>query len=88
MHERQWNPANEEQAESRYTRFGQDAASVDVLYMIAAGTIDDYFTELVERKREAFRKGMNKEAQSWAETSLMQELFEVLATKGMKQWRL
>jgi SNF2 family DNA or RNA helicase len=88
MHERQWNPGNEEQAESRFTRFGSTAEYVDVIYQIAAGTIDDYFTELVEVKRERFRKGMNKEAQPWNETGLMQELFEVLATKGMKQWRL
>ena len=88
MHERQWNPGNEEQAESRFTRIGSKFEYVDVIYQIAVGTIDEYFTELVERKREMFRKGMNKEAQSWSETGLMQELFEVLATKGMKQWRL
>ena len=90
MHERQWNPGNEEQAESRLTRFGSEATGgyVDSIYMIAAGTIDDYFTELVEVKRENFRKAMGKEAVSWQESTLMAELFETLATKGLKRWRL
>src|SRR5258706_525125 len=47
MLERQWNPANEEQAEARFHRFGQ-TNTVSSSYMIASETIDEYFTELVE----------------------------------------
>jgi len=39
MMERQWNPANEEQAEARFIRIGQKATIVNGTYFIATGTI-------------------------------------------------
>ena len=88
MHERQWNPANEEQAESRFIRIGQASSRVTANYMMAAATIDDYFGELVERKRQYCKSSYGEEYVQWDESSLMKELMETLATKGRQQWRL
>ena len=48
--ERQWNAADEEQFEGRFNRHGQ-TLPVLAEYMIAKGTIDEYFSALVEKKR-------------------------------------
>lgn len=48
--ERQWNSADEEQFEARFHRDGQQKA-VTITYMIAKGTIDEFFHEMVEKKR-------------------------------------
>lgn len=87
MLERQWNPANEEQAEDRFHRFGQ-ANKVSVTYMIASGTIDEYFTELVESKRAIVASTMDNKSIDWQESSLMNELAEILLTKGRERWKL
>lgn len=49
--ERQWNAADEEQFECRFNRQGQKLP-VLAEYMLAAGTIDTYFSALVEEKRQ------------------------------------
>lgn len=49
--ERQWSAADEEQFEGRFHRSGQ-TKPVLAEYMIAEGTIDQYFMELVENKRQ------------------------------------
>lgn len=86
--ERQWNPANEENyAEDRFHRFGQKN-NVSITYMIATGTIDDFFTELVEVKRARFAATVDNKSIEWNESSLMKELAEVLVTKGRKAWSL
>jgi SNF2 family DNA or RNA helicase len=115
MLERQWNPANEEQAEARFPRPGRKCQfcktgeiqavpnestpvgaclscglkdKIDAIYMIAAGTIDEFFTELVEQKRE-WIKSIHKETDyKWDESSLMKELASVLASNGMKKFKL
>lgn len=90
MLERQWNPANEEQAETRFTRFKEDGvyeAHVNVTYFISVGTIDEWLTELVEKKRALFDKLINRnEDATWDESSLMKELAEVIYSKGGKKW--
>ena len=53
MLERQWNSADEEQFEFRFNRDGQKNP-VLVEYMIARGTIDDFFSANVERTRRVF----------------------------------
>jgi len=85
--ERQWNPANEEQAEGRFHRFGQKN-SVSITYMIASGTIDEYFTELVEIKRSIVASAMDKKEIQWEQQSLMRELAQILVTKGRERWKL
>lgn len=87
MLERQWNPANEEQAEGRFHRFGQ-VNPVGVTYMIASETIDEYFTELVESKRAIVSSTLDNKEIQWDQSSLMSELANILVTKGKKAWKL
>lgn len=86
--ERQWNPANEEQAEGRFIRIGQQASSVTATYFVAVGTVDEFFSEIVEHKREIVVQTLGGEAVPWSESSLIRELSEVLASKGGKRWGL
>ena len=51
--ERYWNAADEEQFEGRFYRDGQKNP-VTVDYMMLAGSIDQWFHELVETKRQIF----------------------------------
>lgn len=83
--ERQWNPANEEQAEARFIRIGQKNA-VTATYFIAVGTVVEFFSEIVERKREIVNSTLNGEAVKWDQSSLMKELSETLAASGGKHW--
>ena len=88
--ERQWNPANEEQAApGRFKRIGQKN-SVNMTYLLAASTIDDYFTELVEQKRQIFNETMRgeKSLSQWNERGIVMELAETLARKGREKWRM
>lgn len=85
--ERQWNPANEEQVEARFHRFGQEN-NVSVTYMIASGTIDEYFTELVEIKRSIVASALDKKEMQWEQNSLMKDLALILTTKGRDKWRM
>jgi SNF2 family DNA or RNA helicase len=87
MLERQWNPANEEQAEARFHRFGQ-MNKVNVTYMLASETIDEYFTELVEQKRAIVASTMDNKEIAWDQSSLLTELANILVTKGKKAWKL
>lgn len=87
MMERQWNPANEEQAEARFHRFGQKNAVV-VNYAIVSETIDEYFTELVEQKRAIVAGALDNKEIQWDQNSLMSDLAMVLVTKGKKAWKL
>lgn len=86
--ERQWNPANEEQVEGRIKRIGQESKSLTGTYMIASGTIDEFFTELVEQKRAICAATMDNKEIEWSESSLMSELLAVVAAKGGKRWKL
>lgn len=51
--ERAWNPGKESQIEGRLHRIGQ-AGSVNVIYLILRGTIDDKIHRIIERKRVIF----------------------------------
>jgi len=88
MLERQWNPANEEQAEGRFARLGQSAEKIQITYMIASGTIDEYFTELVEAKRAIVASTLDNKQIPWDENSLLKDLVNVLVTKGKPKWKL
>lgn len=87
MLERQWNPANEEQAEDRHHRYGQENP-VLITYMIASGTIDEFFTELVEQKRAIVASTMDGKSIVWNQSSLMNELSVLLTTQGKKKWKM
>lgn len=85
--ERQWNPANEEQVEARFHRFGQ-MNPVSVTYMIAIETIDEYFSELVEVKRSIVAAALDNKEIQWNQSSLLKELADILVAKGKKKWSL
>jgi len=55
--ERQWNPANEDQAApGRFKRIGQEAKQVNVTCITGYQTVDDILHGIVERKRNQFHK--------------------------------
>jgi len=75
IHERQWNPANEEQAEGRFIRIGQLAQSVNAVYVHGDDTVDTIFDGIVEAKRRQFHEAMNNsELVGWNESNLLSEL--------------
>lgn len=82
--EREWNPANEEQAEGRFSRIGSEFQSVQVVYPIATGTIDEYFAELVEMKRSSVKASLDGMITDWNESEIMRELAE----KVVKKWKM
>lgn len=90
--ERHWNPKKEEQAEHRLLRIGArgkaEGGSISADYILSSGTIDEYFTELVEQKRANLDQTLDNADYVWNEQGLMKELAEVLARKGNKKWRL
>lgn len=95
--ERQWNPAKEEQVEGRFPRpregtnlpaWGPDD-KIQMMYLIAAGTIDDFLTELVEIKRIAKDETVDGKTSPEDEydAPLMMQLAETLMSKGLKKWQ-
>ena len=85
--ERQWNPANEEQAECRFVRIGQKADSVQSTYIIASGTVDEYLTEIVERKREIVARTLSNKELIWNESEIIKELADRIAQAHREKWR-
>lgn len=88
LHERQWNPANEEQAEGRFIRIGQLATSVSAIYAEAEGSVDYHLDGINERKRQAFHATMNKGvAPTWNQTEFAKELATAIVTAHNKKVR-
>lgn len=85
--ERQWNPAIEEQIESRLIRYGQTKA-VTFTYFLASETIDEYFAEIVEQKRSIKDAALDGKNYQWDQSSLLKELAGILVSKGKKKWSL
>jgi len=83
MHERQWNPQNEDQAApGRHRRIGSTAKMVNVTFMTAEGTVDDILHGIVERKRANFHNGMNKgDVIKWDQNSIAKELAEGIISR-------
>lgn len=86
--ERQWNPSQEEQAEGRFPRPGSTADKVNAVYLIAAGTIDDFLTQLVEEKRRNVKATLDFQEVTWDERNLIMELAKVIQQKGLQRWKL
>lgn len=87
--ERQWNPKKEENAEARLARLGQSEQHINATYLVALGTVDEFFAELVEKKREVVGSVLeSRELRDWNESSLIKELAEILLQKGGKKWQL
>lgn len=79
--EREWNPCNESQAEGRFSRIGSISSSVSVTYPTAIGTIDEYFAEIVERKRQFIGESLDGKAEKWDNSSVMLELANLIIKK-------
>lgn len=86
MHERQWNPQNEEQASpGRFRRIGQKANVINTTYVQGEGTIDEEIEVLIEEKRAWFHEVHNKgEMKVWNENSFAHELASKIAAKHAK----
>ncbi len=80
LHERQWNPANEDQAApGRFKRVGQAAKHINVICITGRDTVDDHLHGIVEGKRKRFHAVHNAgEVPIWNQTDIMKELGEAI----------
>ena len=88
LHEREWNPANEQQFEDRIIRIGQQATSVTGTYVLGADTVDDLFDGIVTQKRNNFHKSMNKDELSnpqWVQNDVLRDLAQAIVAKFNKK---
>jgi len=76
--ERQWNPANEEQAEARFTRIGSEADFVGVKYIVARSMFDEVMAKLVEKKRQHVTQSLSGVETKWTESDFMSELMKLI----------
>jgi SNF2 family DNA or RNA helicase len=94
LHERQWNPQNEDQAApGRFRRIGAKALelgiNVTVTCTTASGTVDEHLAGIVERKRGDFHRAMNKgELPVWNQTALAKELAEAIVKDYNKKKKI
>ena len=90
LHERQWNPGKEEQAEGRFIRIGSEATSVNAIYAHMNGltAIDQALDAIVERKRIQFHSLMNNtDAPQWNEESIMKELADSIVRAHRQKFK-
>lgn len=90
--ERQWNPANEEQGEARFPRPGtalkrSEGGVITAAYLIAIDTIDEWRTQLVEKKRAIMTQTLDGQYTDWSQSSLFKELANILRAKGRANLR-
>lgn len=89
MHERQWNPMNEDQAApGRFRRIGSAFSTVNVIFMTAADTIDEMLSGIVERKRAYFHNAMNKGEVQVFDVNIAKELAQGIMDKHREKGRL
>lgn len=83
LHERQWNPQNEDQATpGRFRRIGQTAKVINITCPEAEGTIDEELDYIVETKRRAFHAAMNKgESPVWNEGEIGKLLAQAIVAR-------
>lgn len=83
MHERQWNPQNEDQAApGRFRRIGQKSNVINITFAQAEGTIDEHIDSIVESKRKQFHNSMNSgEPAQWDDSSLASDLAKRIVEK-------
>jgi Superfamily II DNA/RNA helicases, SNF2 family len=80
LHERQWNPANEDQAApGRFKRIGQLSSHINVVCVTGHDTVDDFFHGIVEKKRKYFHSVHNaSEMPVWNHNDIMHELGQAI----------
>jgi hypothetical protein len=84
LHERQWNPQNEDQATpGRFRRIGQLSGVINITCPEAEGTIDFDLDMIVEEKRKNFHLAMNKgePVPTWSENDFAKALAERIVAK-------
>lgn len=85
MHERQWNPMNEEQLEDRLVRMMQKANKINCTYIHADNSTDTHMDGIVERKRHQFHSTMNKgEAIPWHNVNMGKEMIGAIMAGAKK----
>lgn len=86
IHERQWNPMNEEQLEDRLARIGSIAPQkINVTYIHADDSTDTQLDSIVEQKRRQFHAVMNKgELPQWNQGSIISELGKMIIKRGAR----
>lgn len=69
LHERQWNPQNEDQAApGRFRRIGQTSNVINITVPEGEGTIDEHLDGIIETKRRQYHTVMNKgQVPTWNE---------------------
>lgn len=87
MHERQWNPQNEDQAApGRFRRIGANFNMVNVQFTTASGTVDEFIGNKVEKKRAWFHNTMNKGLMpEWSEKAFAKEIAEDIVNDWNKK---
>lgn len=83
LHERQWNPQNEDQATpGRFRRIGQTSKQINITLPEAEGTIDEDLDIIVSEKRGRYHVVMNKgEVPQWNETDFARALADRIVAK-------
>jgi hypothetical protein len=77
IHERQWNPMNEEQLEDRLIRIGQDSQKVNCTYVHCDNSVDTHLDLIVETKRRQFHAVMNNGVMpEWQQSTIISELIK------------
>lgn len=86
LHERQWNPQNEDQATpGRFKRIGQLSSVINITVPEGEGTIDEDLDIIVERKRRQFQEAMDKNVQYvWSESDMAVDLANRILEKHRK----
>ena len=87
MHERQWNPQNEDQAApGRFRRIGQTAKQINITVPEAEETIDEHLDGIVDRKRRSYHVVMNKgDVPKWNETDMAKELAQLIVKRHQER---
>jgi SNF2 family DNA or RNA helicase len=86
IHERQWNPMNEEQLEDRLVRIGQESKKINCTYVHADNSTDTHLDRIIEQKRRQFHATMNKGAiPPWHEVNVIKELTAALIEGAKKK---
>ncbi len=80
--ERMWNPGKEEQFEARIDRYGQ-LNPTRARYLVAKGTVDEDFSEIVEDKRQYCGGSIDKDFDFEMDGSLLNMLSERAARRRM-----
>jgi len=89
LHERQWNPQNEDQAApGRFKRIGQTSNQINITLPEAEGTIDEQLDFIVEDKRGRYHVVMNKtERPTWNESEFARSLAQLIVKKHNEKFK-